>query len=148
MYHALAKMQVTGVDLFIDVHGDEALPFAFLAGCEGTYTWGPRLEALHGAFVGAYARANPDMQAVTAPHRARRPSQPRTAPHSPSQPRHADLQAAFGYEPDLPMKGNLAVASNAVGQRFDALSLTLEMPFKDNAANPRSHRKVGAAHRV
>lgn len=111
VYHALAKMQVTGVDLFIDVHGDEALPFAFLAGCEGTYTWGPRLEALHGAFVGAYARANPDMQ------------------------------AAFGYEPDLPMKGNLAVASNAVGQRFDALSLTLEMPFKDNAANPRSHRK-------
>lgn len=42
VYHALAKMQVTGVDLFIDVHGDEALPFAFLAGCEGTYTWGPR----------------------------------------------------------------------------------------------------------
>ena len=44
-------MDRTGVDLFVDVHGDEALPFCFLAGSQGVPNWGPRLEALHGAFV-------------------------------------------------------------------------------------------------
>ena len=44
--------------------------------------WGPRLRSLQGAFVGAFARANPDMQ------------------------------ARFGYEPDTPNEGNLAICSN------------------------------------
>jgi murein tripeptide amidase MpaA len=30
-----AMMEETGVDLFLDVHGDERNPFCFLAGCEG-----------------------------------------------------------------------------------------------------------------
>ena len=63
VFHTLAAMDRTGVDLFVDVHGDEALPFAFLAGSEGLPAWSARLKALHGAFLGAYCRANPDMQA-------------------------------------------------------------------------------------
>ena len=100
-------MDRSKVDLFVDVHGDEALPFAFCAGGEGLPKWGKRLEALHGAFVGAYSRANPDMQ------------------------------AKFGYAPDAPLEGNLAICSNQISERFDCLGLTLEMPFKDCAANPR-----------
>jgi len=107
VYHTLAAMDATGVDIFVDVHGDEALPFGFIAGAEGLPIWGPRLRALQGAFVGSYARANPDMQ------------------------------AQFGYEPDKPMQGNLAICSNQVAQRFNCLGVTLEMPFKDSAAMPR-----------
>ena len=107
VHHTLAAMDATGVDLFIDVHGDEALPFAFLAGSEGLPVWSARLKSLHGAFLGAFCRANPDMN------------------------------KRFGYEPDAPQQANLAICSNQVGQRFDCLSATLEMPFKDNANNPR-----------
>ncbi|MBO8631329.1 hypothetical protein INO08_16635, partial [Staphylococcus aureus] len=78
-----------------DVHGDEGLPFAFAAGNEGASNWGPRLKALHGAFVGALSRAN------------------------------ADMQAAFGYTPDAPLMANPAVSADQVGQRFDCLALTL-----------------------
>ena len=103
--HALAAMDSTGVDVFVDVHGDEGLPFTFVAGAEGLGIWGPRIKALQGAFLGAYARANPDMQ------------------------------AEFGYDPDPPLEGNLAVCSNQVAQRFDCLGVTLEMPFKVCASN-------------
>lgn len=104
--HALAAMDVTGVDLFIDVHGDEGLPFCFTAGSEGLAVWSERHRRLHGAFMAAYSRANPDMQ------------------------------AAFGYDPDPPQQGNYAICSNQIAQRFDALAMTLEMPFKDCASNP------------
>ena len=94
VYHILRAMDRSKVDLFVDVHGDEALPFAFCAGGEGLPKWGKRLEALHGAFVGAYSRANPDMQ------------------------------AKFGYAPDAPLEGNLAICSNQISERFDCLGLT------------------------
>ena len=73
------------------------------------------MKALHGAFAGSYARANPDMQ------------------------------RQFGYEPDAPNEGNLAICSNQVSQRFDCLGLTLEMPFKDSAAAPRDAGRGEAA---
>ena len=101
VYHTLSAMEATGVDFFMDVHGDEAIPFGFFAGNEGIPNWGPRLRALHGAFVGAYCRAN------------------------------ADVQAAFGYEPDAPLWSNPAVGPDQVGQRYDCLAVILEMPFKD-----------------
>lgn len=108
VFHVLGAMDRTGVDAFVDVHGDEALPFAFCAGAEGCAVWGARIRALQGAFVGAYSRANPDMQ------------------------------SQFGYTPDAPLEANLAICSNQVAQRFDCLGVTLEMPFKDCAAVPRT----------
>ncbi len=39
VYHVVQKMKETGVDLFYDVHGDEGLPYVFLAGCEGIPCW-------------------------------------------------------------------------------------------------------------
>jgi len=39
-----------------------------------------------------------------------------------------------------PGTANLSIANNHVGQRFDCLSLAIEMPFKDNANAPDSRR--------
>jgi hypothetical protein len=47
-----------------------------------------------------------------------------------------DLQTKHGYELDPPNEANLALASNQVGQRFDCLSFTFEMPFKDTIDDP------------
>jgi murein tripeptide amidase MpaA len=123
VYCVLNKMQETGVDMFLDIHGDEELPFNFLSGAESTANWGPRLEGLHGAFAAAYERSNPDMQ------------------------------KRVGYTPAPPNQGRPNVATNAVCNRFDCLSLTLEMPFKDCLSNPdpdfgwspNRSRKLGAS---
>ena len=34
-FYRSRKMMETGVDLFLDIHGDEGLPFVFVAGTEG-----------------------------------------------------------------------------------------------------------------
>jgi hypothetical protein len=49
---------------------------------------------------------------------------------------NADFQDEYGYERDEPGGGDLRTAGNWVGERFDCLSYTLEMPFKDNANAP------------
>ena len=41
-----------------------------------------------------------------------------------------------GYTRDEPGQANMTLACNSVGERFDCLSLTLEMPFKDNNDAP------------
>lgn len=100
--HTLAAMDKYGVDMFLDIHGDEALPYNFVAGCEGNPNYNARLAALETRFKDALMLATPE------------------------------FQDAFGYDKDEPGKGNLTVAANAVGHRYDCLSYTLEMPFKDN----------------
>ena len=102
----LNEMDKTGVDVFLDVHGDEELPFNFIAGNEGLPTWNDRLQVLHGALLASYCRANSDMQKVVS------------------------------YTPTPRGMGNLALASKQVAHRFDCLSVTLEMPFKDCLSNP------------
>jgi transglutaminase/protease-like cytokinesis protein 3 len=42
-----------------------------------------------------------------------------------------------GYPVDDPGTANLAIASNAVGEKFNCLAMTLEQPFKDTANAPR-----------
>ncbi len=37
----------------------------------------------------------------------------------------------FGYELDPPLSANYAMCSNQIAQRYDCLSVTLEMPYKD-----------------
>lgn len=110
VYHVLKKMDETGVDVFLDVHGDEVLPFNFLAGSEGCPNWSDRLEKLHGAFLASYCRANPDMNQL------------------------------YGYEPEPAMKGRTNICSNQIAIRFDCLSATLEMPFKDCYNQPDPER--------
>lgn len=106
VFLVLEKMKQTGVDLFLDMHGDEALPYNFVAGTEGNPGYSTRIEKLETLF-------KQTLMAVT-----------------------PEFQDEFGYEKDQPGQANLTVACNAVGQRFDCLSYTLEMPFKDNANLP------------
>jgi len=126
VYAVMNKMDKTGVDIFLDIHGDEELPFNFISGAEKTPKWGKRMESLHGAFVAAYQRANSDMQ--------QRIGYP--APETPED--------ALKY---------MNVATNQIATRFDCLSMTLEMPFKDCLSNsdpergwsPDRSRKLGAS---
>ena len=106
----LRKMDEVGCDCFADIHGDEEMPFCFIAGAEGCANWGDRLRSLQGAFLAAYCRAN------------------------------ADMQKEVSYDPADPMGANLAVASNQIATRFDCLSITLEMPYKDSFSNPDPER--------
>lgn len=101
----------TGVDLFLDVHGDEAVPFAFAAGCEGNPGFTPRLAGLEAEFAEHLAAADPS------------------------------FSLRRGYEPDAPGEGDLSCAANWIGERFDCLSLTLELPFKDDVYHP--DRRLG-----
>ena len=48
-----------------------------------------------------------------------------------------EFQTRFGYPRDEPGQANLTLACNAVGQAFDCLSFTIEMPFKDHDDNPQ-----------
>lgn len=103
-------MLASGVDLLLDVHGDEDTPYVFAAGCEGNPSYGPRLDALEDLFM----RTLMDLD--------------------------ADFQRRFGYDLDEPGQADLSLAANYAGERFDCLALTLEMPFKDAANNPDPER--------
>jgi murein tripeptide amidase MpaA len=104
--HVRAAMVATGVDAFLDVHGDEALPYVFTDGNERLASYSPRMAALEQGFRAALQFANPDFQMV------------------------------HGYAADKETKVNLTVASKWAGHTFGGLALTLEMPFKDNAERP------------
>ncbi|HEY5308981.1 MAG TPA: M14-type cytosolic carboxypeptidase [Casimicrobiaceae bacterium] len=104
--HVRAAMEATGVDAFLDIHGDEALPYVFTDGNERLANYSPRMEALERGFASALQFANPDFQTV------------------------------HGYAADKDTKVNLTIASKWVGHTYGGLALTLEMPFKDNADLP------------
>jgi len=111
----LQKMDEVGkCHVFLDVHGDEGLPFNFLA-VSVCPNWAPQRQALHGAFGAAYRRANPDMQSTIG-------------------------YPAVLYHPQ---RKTLNKAANQMGFRFAhnaCLAMTLEMPFKDCWTNPDPER--------
>ncbi|MGP9688928.1 M14 family metallopeptidase [Psychrobacter sp. AOP22-C1-C5] len=102
VFYVINKMEETGVDLFYDVHGDEALPYVFLAGSQGAPSYNERLANLRDKFSDVLKLAS------------------------------ADFQSEFGYDIDAPGTANMTLATNWVAERFDCLANTLEMPFKDN----------------
>mmetsp|Transcript_66718 Transcript_66718/g.211192 ORF Transcript_66718/g.211192 Transcript_66718/m.211192 type:complete len:200 (+) Transcript_66718:1254-1853(+) len=64
VFYIRREMHARGCDLYLDVHGDEELPYNFVTTAKGVPTWGARLEGLEGAFKAAYCRASPDFQTV------------------------------------------------------------------------------------
>lgn len=102
VYYVREKMHETGVDLFLDIHGDETIPYNFVAGTEGVPNYNERIQKLENLFKAAFAAASPDFQDV------------------------------YGYEKDAAGEANLTLATNYVGNTFGCLAYTLEMPFKDN----------------
>ncbi|MEC4723274.1 M14-type cytosolic carboxypeptidase [Noviherbaspirillum sp. CPCC 100848] len=99
-------MHEVGCDLFLDVHGDETLPYVFVAGCEMLEGFTATQQAEQQAFIDSYVRAS------------------------------RDFQTAHGYEAGKYRQEMLQLASKYVGHTFKCISLTLEMPFKDNADLP------------
>jgi murein tripeptide amidase MpaA len=99
-------MLETGVDLFLDIHGDESLPYVFVAGTEGVPSYTDAIRQLEDKFKHYLMVSNPD------------------------------FQDEVGYEKDAPGSANLSLATNWVGENFKCLAFTLEMPFKDNANLP------------
>ncbi|RUO31803.1 hypothetical protein CWE12_02040 [Aliidiomarina sedimenti] len=110
VYLVREEMVRIGVDMYLDIHGDEAIPYNFVAGCEGNPSYDQRLQSLEGDFKQALLNATPE------------------------------FQVTHGYELDAPGQSNLTVAAANVGETFNCLSFTVEMPFKDNndIANPET----------
>jgi murein tripeptide amidase MpaA len=52
------------------------------------------------------------------------------------QRRTPDFQTRRGYPVAPPGKANLTLSSNQLAQRFGAVAMTLEMPFKDHDERP------------
>ncbi|WP_375272977.1 M14-type cytosolic carboxypeptidase [Sphingomonas sp.] len=102
----LAEMDRTGVTFAMDVHGDEAIAANFIAGFEGIPSW----TDAHGEKFYDFGR--------------------RLAAHTP------DFQTELGYEKSAAGKANLSMSTNQLAERFGAVSVTLEMPFKDHDPNP------------
>ncbi|NDV11906.1 M14 family metallopeptidase [Crenobacter caeni] len=100
------KMRETGVDLFIDLHGDEALPYVFVAGTEGVPAYSEHIEMLEDLFKDQFQLACPE------------------------------FQDEVGYPKREKGSADLSWATAWVGQEFNCLAFTLEMPFKDNANLP------------
>jgi murein tripeptide amidase MpaA len=110
VYHVRAAMDETGVDFAMDVHGDEAIPYAFIAGFHGIPAWTDRQGQLYDMFLSALAA------------------------------RTCDFQTRHGYPVAGPGKANLTMSTNQLAERFGAVSMTLEMPFKDNDDAPDALR--------
>ena len=106
VYWVRQTMLATGVDLCLDVHGDEGLPYNFVVGSEGTTAYSPRTAELEDRFKSAWLASCPD------------------------------FQDEFNYGRCAPGAANLALATNWVAQQFGCLAFTIEMPFKDNANLP------------
>ncbi len=44
--------------------------------------------------------------------------------------------ARYGYGKGSPGRADMRIAAHAIGQRYDCLAVTLELPFKDTAGAP------------
>lgn len=62
VFHVRQRMRETGVDFAIDVHGDEGLPYVFIAGGDNVPSLSDRQRRLQAAYFESLANANPDFQ--------------------------------------------------------------------------------------
>jgi murein tripeptide amidase MpaA len=104
------RMDETGCAFAMDVHGDEAIPAAFIAGFEGIPSWTERQGALYNRYRNTLSARTPD------------------------------FQTQLGYPIAAPGKANMTLSTNQVAERFTAshgcVGMTLEMPYKDNRDLP------------
>lgn len=100
------KMDRTGVDFAIDVHGDEAIAANFLVGFEGIPSWTQEQQDLYDRYHKTLDQLSPDFQ----------------------------MQNGYGLAE--PGQANLSTSTDQLAERYGAVSMTLEMPFKDNDDMP------------
>jgi murein tripeptide amidase MpaA len=89
-------------DFAMDVHGDEAIPANFLAGFEGIPSLKDGQLRLFNLFGETLERLSPD------------------------------FQRSQGYEIPKPGEANMSMSTTQLAERYGCVSMTLEMPFKDN----------------
>lgn len=106
VFHVKNKIHETGCDLFLDIHGDEGLPYVFVAGSEMLEGFTPQQVDEQQTFITEFLQAS------------------------------EDFQTEFGYSAGKYRADMLTLASKYIGHTFKCVSLTLEMPFKDNAYSP------------
>ncbi|MEM7569104.1 MAG: M14-type cytosolic carboxypeptidase [Pseudomonadota bacterium] len=106
VFHVKAAMEESGVDIALDVHGDEALPYNFIAGFEGIPNLTPDQSEGLQRYKSLLAQISPD------------------------------FQTKVGYPAAPAGKANLSMSTNYVAHRFGAVAMTLEMPFKDTIDTP------------
>lgn len=95
-------MDETGVDFAMDVHGDEAIAAVFMAGFDGIPSLKPAQAAGYARYVELLDLRTPD------------------------------FQTRLGYPIAPPGRSNLSMSTNQLAERFGAVAMTLEMPFKDH----------------
>jgi hypothetical protein len=115
-----AEMERTGCALFLDIHGDESLPYVFFSTAEEVPGFTAAAAAAQARFVETLLMVSPD------------------------------FQTQEGYKPGRFGEELLTLASKWVANQFGCVSLTLEMPFKDNGTGffhlGFDERVAGAAH--
>jgi murein tripeptide amidase MpaA len=92
-------MASRGADVFLDVHGDETIPYVFAQGSRGVPYRSSRQDTREEAFLASLLAESPD------------------------------FQTEHGYPDDPRGRANLAIASNHVADKYGALAMTLEMPY-------------------
>ena len=90
----------------MDVHGDEAIPANFLAGFEG-------IPSLKDSQLSQFKLFSDRLERIS-----------------------PDFQTRQGYDIPPPGKANLTMSTTQLAERFGCVSMTLEMPFKDNMDLP------------
>lgn len=106
VYWVEKKMREVGLDFCLDVHGDEGLPYNFIAGADAIPDCPQHLIDLREEFEANLRRVSPD------------------------------FQSEHGYPPKGPGQANMSYASAHIQNTFQALTMTLEMPFKDTIDTP------------
>lgn len=106
VYLVREQMMAIGLDMHLDVHGDEALPYNFVAGSEGVPNYNDHVAKLEQVFKDTYLITTPD------------------------------FQDEKGYPKDEPGQADLTIATNWIANHFKTMSFTIEMPFKDNIELP------------
>ena len=100
------RMDQTGVDFAMDVHADEAIPAVFIAGFDGIPSWTQAQGDGYDRYQRILDRRTPD------------------------------FQTKLGYPKARPGTANLSMSTNQLAERFGAVAMTLEMPYKDLADFP------------
>ncbi len=106
VYLVREAMDDRGCRFCLDVHGDEALPYNFIAGADGVKELPQAVHELRHRYEEVLSTASPA------------------------------FQREHGYPKAAPGEANLTMATNQLAERFGALSMTLEQPFKDDANHP------------
>ena len=108
VFHVKNAMQKIGVDFLLDIHGDESLPYCFIAGTEGLSDWGEAQQRQLDFYKQTLVALNPD------------------------------FQIDRGYPPKPPGTANMGMSTAATASIHACLAMTLEMPFKDTIDTPDS----------